>query len=607
MENKIEKVSDNRHKVMPGLKRKRASRYATYFARASRLVSPDWPVVNFSTHRRGKQQRLAGSERKLASCRYHSRRSLLRCYTNFEKTRVPQRLMFYQNGEWRDFSQDIVELVRKDLQEKKPVVEVDLKGHRYVLDFLHMFGMDRKTGLQEPIAWIDEAGGCFFPEIYIDDEEPDEQNCAIVQEPMSKESYGPHEIKLQLEIDINGVDRSKLKECSGESNGLVKHIQIDQNPTNGNYVVEVDDSCNRMDDERVDERVEENKHVKADFDTVRNMFLAGMGCVGGADILDIHRFSSSSMQIRLELFQKQIELTKKCRGDANVRYAWLAASKKLLSTIMLYGLGHCGPSTTKSKYGIGVHLYAANCCDASAKFCDVDENGIRYMVLSRVIMGQMELVQPGSLQSHPSSENFDSGVDDLQNPRQFIVWNMNMNTHIYPEFVVSFKVSSNVEGFLVGNDIKHAVSGITVSSRGPHFNLAMEASNVDLNLPVKSSVVDLNLPTESPVIHSGSESQPLSGGSLEKASSLGSSNMKTPKSPFMPFPMLFTAISNKVPSKEMELVLAHYEQFQAKKISRGDFIKRLRLIVGDALLKSTITSLQSKVCWRNAGGIQVCG
>lgn len=68
------------------------------------------------------------------------------------------------------------------------------------------------------------------------------------------------------------------------------------------------------------------------------------------------------------------------------------------------------------------------------------------MVLCRVIMGNMEPLFPGTKQFHPSSEDFDSGVDDLQNPRHYIVWNMNMNTHIFPEFVVSFKFSSNVEG-----------------------------------------------------------------------------------------------------------------------------------------------------------------
>ena len=61
-------------------------------------------------------------------------------------------------------------------------------------------------------------------------------------------------------------------------------------------------------------------------------------------------------------------------------------------------------------------------------------------------MGNMELLQHGSRQFHPSSEDFDSGVDDLENPREYIVWNMNMNTHIYPEFVVSFKFTPNSEG-----------------------------------------------------------------------------------------------------------------------------------------------------------------
>ncbi|XP_028115325.1 probable inactive poly [ADP-ribose] polymerase SRO4 [Camellia sinensis] len=41
-----------------------------------------------------------------------------------------------------------------------------------------------------------------------------------------------------------------------------------------------------------------------------------------------------------------------------------------------------------------------------------------------------------------NGEDFDSGVDDIHTPRQWIVWNMNKNTHIYPEYVVSFKVSS---------------------------------------------------------------------------------------------------------------------------------------------------------------------
>lgn len=82
----------------------------------------------------------------------------------------------------------------------------------------------------------------------------------------------------------------------------------------------------------------------------------------------------------------------------------------------------------------------------SAINCDVDENGIRHMVFCRVIMGNMELLRPGTRQFHPSSNDYDSGIDDIQSPRYYIVWNMNLNTHVYPEFIVSFKVSTDAEG-----------------------------------------------------------------------------------------------------------------------------------------------------------------
>lgn len=82
----------------------------------------------------------------------------------------------------------------------------------------------------------------------------------------------------------------------------------------------------------------------------------------------------------------------------------------------------------------------------SAKYCDVDENGIRHMAFCRVIMGRMEHVHPGSRQFHPRSEEFDSGVDDIQNPTHYVVWTMNVNTHIYPEYVISFKLPPDAEG-----------------------------------------------------------------------------------------------------------------------------------------------------------------
>lgn len=68
------------------------------------------------------------------------------------------------------------------------------------------------------------------------------------------------------------------------------------------------------------------------------------------------------------------------------------------------------------------------------------------MVLCRVIMGHMEQVPQGSKQFQPSNEEFDNGVDDIEKPNYYIVWNCHMNTHIYPEYLVSFVVPPDYKG-----------------------------------------------------------------------------------------------------------------------------------------------------------------
>lgn len=72
----------------------------------------------------------------------------------------------------------------------------------------------------------------------------------------------------------------------------------------------------------------------------------------------------------------------------------------------------------------------------------MDRDGLQHILLCRLILGKPELVQPGSDQFHPSSDQFDSGVDNMIRPKKYIVWCSNMNTHILPEYIVSFKASS---------------------------------------------------------------------------------------------------------------------------------------------------------------------
>ncbi|KAM1018547.1 hypothetical protein ACFX2C_040161 [Malus domestica] len=594
MEAKVAKVLDSGRRVMLDLKRKRATRYATYFPGATHRVSQR-PSLN----KLAKRRKLYGCKSKLMS--RGSQRSLLVSYSNFSRSGVPQRLMFYQSGEWTDFPQDLVDLVRKDLQVKKETVNIKSHGQHYVLDFLHMFRLDLKTGLQQPIAWIDEAGSCFFPEIYAEDDDEPNWYCPPEGgkglEPWAEDQCESHEIRLHLEIEINGMGQSGLNECSGESNGFVKKIQVDQIPASNRDGIEVENSCNRKpglnDDAYSDDneamtknlaRATEIEKEKLDCDTVRKIFLKGMSNFDSVDVLDIYKCSSTLMQARLELFQKQVEITKTFRGDANIRYAWLASSKGELATIMMYGLGHSGLATNKSIYGTGVHLTEASFSNTCASSCDVDENGARHMILCRVIMGNMELLHPGSKQFHPSSKDFDSGVDGLQDPKHYIVWNMNMNTHIYPEFVVSFKITSNTEGHLIGTENKLGASGVGTSCQGPQGSSAVDTGSETQPL------------SDSGKSH-GNNSQMISkpGRFQGETTNTGSAPQRTPKSPWMPFPMLFSAIENKVPPEDMKQVNVHYDLFRERKITRDEFVKKLRLVVGDTLLRSTITELQCKI------------
>ena len=85
-------------------------------------------------------------------------------------------------------------------------------------------------------------------------------------------------------------------------------------------------------------------------------------------------------------------------------------------------------------------------------YSNVDENGEQHMILCKVVLGKSEQINPGSHQFHPSSEEYDTGVDELENPKRYIVWSTHMNTRILPEFIVTFKLSPPLRGELKANN-----------------------------------------------------------------------------------------------------------------------------------------------------------
>ncbi|KAK1272709.1 Inactive poly [ADP-ribose] polymerase RCD1 [Acorus gramineus] len=555
-------------------------------------------------------------------------KSVIKNYSNFMKSGVPQRLLFYQDGEWNDFPVDIINIFLSDFESRKAIVEVAFEGSRFLLDFIHMTQINLVTGLHKPIAWIDEHGKCFFPEILSD---YSENECTGFHGEdylpnLNTNTNGICEVNLQLKIEVSGANYSAKEDSVEESASHARKIKVawqdfsehehdrrsHEKPSlqvmgrsvgKKTYPVSFfsnpDLKCDgnlgicRTPHMEMAEETGENEIVlksisqvtvfepahgilsrldgeESDFVAVQNLFLVGLGrFIAKDDVFGIYRVSPANalLQSRFQLFQKQIWITKNLRGNANVRYAWLASSKEAITEIMTHGLDK------KFMYsnGSGVRLAPANCLNISFMHSDVDENGLRHLVLCRVILGNMELVPPNCEQFQPNEENSDSGVDDIQSPKQYFIWNMHIDTHIYPEFVVSFRLPSRSEECLVGKENR---SDVTVVSDSSCHNLVKGRDS-----PVHLKVMDRS-------------SSPAVKCSQDKTHGLSLQAAKTPTSPWLPFPVLFTAISSKIPAKDMELINNHYDEFKSKKLSRDDLIKKLRGIVGDKLLRSILESFQ---------------
>lgn len=559
MSPKVVKVSANGRRMIVDPRRKSVTQCKAQLAGANKSSGARLPVNK-------KRKRSNECKNKCSSC---MRKTLLKNYSNFTKSGLPQRLLFSQDGQWVDFSQEVIDIIKEDFQSKRASIEVKCNGCHFVLDILHMIQIDLKTGSQKPIAWIDDKGNCIFPELY--------STCHGNHEELDLgESSITPEINLHLEIEIDGLNNNKLEECVGESN--VKRVKVDQ-----------ESQRNKCDINNPVEEIQKSDELASpifgtncgtvDVETAKSMFFEGLGHDLKVDFVDVKKCASSFLEARLDLFQKQVEITQKLRGKANLQYAWFAAAGGAPSGVMFYGKN--GPKL--GKYGYGVHLAAIQSAHSSATICDIDEKGLRYMVLCRVILGNMEVIEPGSKQFYPSDQSFDSGVDDLQNPNHYVIWNMNMNTHIFPECVVSFKMPPTFKGNPVAEESRFDISS-RVTTHDPHAPLNQDSSS---NKTGKSSPQwEVMNPTPP----------------QEKVPSVGSSTPKEPKSPWMPFTMLFEAVSAKVAPHDMKSLQIYYESFRAKKMNREEFIRKLRSVVGDQILRSTISVLQNKKIPSSANG-----
>lgn len=494
-------------------------------------------------------------------------------YRNFMKSGILHRLLFYKNSEWVDFPGDIIGLVRDDFQARKAIIEVTCQDQQLLLDFVRMLNIDTKTGLSKPLAWIDEHGKCFFPEIYSEICAPHGFiKGANVHAPCVPN--GSLEFNSHLETFVSASENSSSEYSHYKKKRIKcgKLILENDNMDLMNEMVGENDLCSIPSKDINYGTDQENATAGVNYQpicgSVQRIFLSGMSpYVDAKDIVSISRTPIADQlgESRCRSFLKHFEITKNLRGTANVRYAWLPASKSSAEDIMLHGVMSFEKPVRCSTYGLGVHLAPVNYPNVCATYSDADENGQSYMMLCRIIMGNAELVKPGSKQFQPTNENFDSGLDNFQTPKHYIIWDMNMHTHICPEYVVAFKLPDKARELFFGKESASYVTGVTGGT---------------------SPVSVLKDGNTNPLIKPAEQSQ-------GKNQAVG--RAPKPTSPWMPFSMLFAAISTKVPAKDMDLVNTYYEEFKKRKINRLELVKKLRDIIGDKLLISTIMRLQHKL------------
>ncbi|XP_043723351.1 probable inactive poly [ADP-ribose] polymerase SRO2 isoform X1 [Telopea speciosissima] len=188
-----------------------------------------------------------------------------------------------------------------------------------------------------------------------------------------------------------------------------------------------------------------------EHDIIKNKFILGLGSLGRhTKVVSVHKnlFSSFHRKARLQSFKIFSEaMSLKCNGNANIKYGWYGTSRNGVHRIVSDGFDHFGNSENSRLDDCGLYLSPENSSIESAMASVLDESGLRHVILCRVILGNMEEIHPGSEQFHPSSEEFDSGVDNLSAPKRYIIWSTHMNSHILPEYVISFRAPPCLKGF----------------------------------------------------------------------------------------------------------------------------------------------------------------
>lgn len=475
------------------------------------------------------------SSAKVSFCGNHVQ-LLIQNHENFKRSGEPGRVMSYVNGSWVDYPMDVVELVKSCFAEGRPVTEVNIRGTTCLIDFYRMLEIDFCSGFEKSVAWIDVNGKCFFPRVFVNSTEPIGNH---VSNNNNNNNNGDDEAtvyrecpKIEIEVRIcenskasGNLDLKEVDSCkrardneefeveqarSGKSEGSSSNFRVKRRQI----------AASEMDMPRWPKTRLMKKEEKG-YIIVNNLFSSGFGIMEpGATITRIHQCTRTGPihKARYEVFLKQMEIVKKARGESNMVFAWHGTSAKGVQSILTHGFGLSNVAQGSQAHGNGVHLSSLKFPCDSALMSEVDVNGEKHVILCRVILGKCEKVEAGSQQRFPSSVDFDSGADDLENPRWYVVWCTNMNTHVLPEVVVSYKPANNAQGQFTGDSFVNSV-------------------------PTSSSPSIANL---------------------------------------------ISRLRRSLPPPKVQELLNLYSSFKDGEVGKEIFLKQLRSVVGDAMLRSII-------------------
>ncbi|ONK76550.1 uncharacterized protein A4U43_C03F29440 [Asparagus officinalis] len=150
-------------------------------------------------------------------------------------------------------------------------------------------------------------------------------------------------------------------------------------------------------------------------------------------------------------YERVAEITAETKTTGNVSYGWYGSNPQRMQEISGKGFGL--EDALHGAFGCGIYFAPEEHPSLSSSFLKPDINGEYHIMLCKVTLGNTETIREGSNQYAPSEDHHDSGVNDNENPKCYVLWTKNMSAHILPQYVISFRISEKLEGNFLNDPI----------------------------------------------------------------------------------------------------------------------------------------------------------